>query len=203
MAGCMGSAPPAGFVADNTDCDDGDANVHPGQTMFFTTASAGLHIWDYDCDKTVIKQTPEYPGGTCKFCGAVGACSAYSLTCSTASQASSWQCPQEFIGIIKFDQPLSTDGPLITPLPSVGGGLGGSASGSPDSIVPRAAGVVPIGPIIPIGTQCCGCRADDRTGYLTTVACGATANTYTCQPCAAAGQGPAPVVATSKTQACR
>ncbi|HUD20105.1 MAG TPA: hypothetical protein VMR81_06715 [Patescibacteria group bacterium] len=31
-----------------TDCDDTDANVHPGQTAYFTTISNG-GIWDYDC----------------------------------------------------------------------------------------------------------------------------------------------------------
>ncbi|HVU50052.1 MAG TPA: hypothetical protein VHL80_05170 [Polyangia bacterium] len=199
-AGCMGSTPPAGFVADNSDCDDGDANVHPGQTAFFTTASAGLHIWDYDCDKTILKQTPEYPGGMCKFCGPVGGCSAYTLTCNTANQASSFQCPQEFSGIIKFDEPLSTDAPIARPTPTSAAASSSGGAASAGSLAPRAAGV---SPIIPIGTQCCGCFANDRTGFLGTVACGVTTNTWTCQPCAAAGQGPAPLVATSKTQACR
>jgi len=189
-AGCMGSTPPAGFVADNTDCDDGDANVHPGQTAFFTTASAGLHIWDYNCDKVQTKQTPEYPGGSCKFCGTTDACSLTSATCSTANQASSFQCPLEYIGIIKFDESISTDGPLITPI------------GVPGAIAPRATGVG-IVPIVPIPRpSCCGCNANDRTGFLGTIACGSTANTYTCNPCAAAGQGPASATPTSKTQAC-
>ena len=33
--------------------------------------------------------------------------------------------------------------------------------------------------------------AASRTGFLAAVNCGASANTFTCQPCAAAGQGPA------------
>jgi hypothetical protein len=52
QAGCAG-APPSGFVADNTDCDDGDANVHPGQTSYFGTASKGIGTFDYDCDGTL------------------------------------------------------------------------------------------------------------------------------------------------------
>src|SRR5581483_4676565 len=46
-AGCVGS-PPAGYVADSTDCDDNDPNAHPGQTMFFSTPSLGVHTFDYD-----------------------------------------------------------------------------------------------------------------------------------------------------------
>jgi len=174
-AGCMGSRPPAGFVADNTDCDDGDANVHPGQTAFFTTVSAGLHIWDYDCDKTITKQTPEYPGKACTFCGAVGSCQLTSATCQSANQASAFQCPQEFVGIIKLDEPLSLDAPTSRGI------------AAPSGVVPLATGVTPIVPIVPIFNQCCGCYANDRTGFLGAVNCGATTNTYTCNPCAAAG----------------
>ena len=60
--------PPAGFVADNTDCDDGDASVHPGQTGWFTAASKGLGTFDYDCDGTEVKEFPQYPGASCTFC---------------------------------------------------------------------------------------------------------------------------------------
>jgi hypothetical protein len=190
VAGCMGTTPPSGFVADNTDCDDGDLNVHPGQTAFFTVASSGKHTFDYNCDKTLTKQYPEYPGGNCKFCGSTDACSLTSATCSTANQASAFQCPLEYIGIIKFDESIASDGPLITPI------------GVPGEIAPRAAvGVVPIQPIP--RPSCCGCNTNDRRGFLTTVGCGVSAySTYTCNPCAAVGQGPATATATPTTQAC-
>jgi hypothetical protein len=190
-AACTG-APPAGFVADNTDCDDGDSNVHPGQTTFFPTKSrAGAGTFDYDCDGVLTKKTPEYINGKCQFCGSTDACSLVSATCLNANQASSFQCPLEYTGIIKADEPLSTNGPLITPV------------GVPGDLAPRAAGVIVPPPIIIIRPQCCGCYANDRTGFLGTVQCGATANTYTCNPCAAAGQGPAPATPTSTVQNCR
>ena len=91
--GCSNGAPPAaGFVADHTDCDDGDVNVHPGQTMYFGTKSIGLaHTWDYNCDGTVEKQTPEFPGG-CEFCNPSPTCGATNATCASASEQSAFSC---------------------------------------------------------------------------------------------------------------
>jgi hypothetical protein len=95
--GCVeGPAPAPGYVADNTDCDDGDANAKPGQTAFFNVASAVKHTFDYDCDGVQEKQTAEYPGGYCRFCGSVGSCDTGSTsTCAAANNQSSFQCPQE------------------------------------------------------------------------------------------------------------
>ena len=47
--------------------------------------------------------------------------------------------------------------------------------------------VEPIGPIQPIGRYCCGCRSGDKSGFVTTVACGASDYVYTCGSCSAAG----------------
>jgi hypothetical protein len=46
---------PDGWVVDHKDCDDDQADVHPGQTEYFTTgyrpsAEAGGTSFDYDCD---------------------------------------------------------------------------------------------------------------------------------------------------------
>jgi len=49
--------PPAGFSLVSTDCCDSDANAHPGQQSFFTTADA-CQSYDYDCDGAA---TPLYP----------------------------------------------------------------------------------------------------------------------------------------------
>jgi hypothetical protein len=198
-AACTGVAP-VGFVADNTDCDDGDSNVHPGQTAFFATKSRnGTGTFDYNCDGVLTKKTPEYVGGSCKFCGAVGACSLVSATCSAANQASSFQCPQEFYTpIIKgFSSEIDATIPRLA-VPGRSEPLASSGD-----IVPLADPAVAI-PILPGRLECCGCLANDRTGYLTTVACGASATTYTCNPCAGVNQGPAAATATAGVvQNCR
>jgi hypothetical protein len=68
------------------DCDDHDALVHPGQTMYFATPSPNPNVgWDYDCSGT---PDPEFPSpidcglvsGSCDagvgFLGSVPACGA-------------------------------------------------------------------------------------------------------------------------------
>jgi hypothetical protein len=184
-AACTGMAP-VGFVADNTDCDDGDSMVHPGQTGWFATKSRnGAGTFDYNCDGVLTKKTPEYPGGSCKFCGSVGACSLVSVTCGAANQASAFQCPQEYYNPIIQKLSGNTD-VSITPIPG------------PDGLESRAAGAgVPIIQPIPGRYECCGCLANDKTGFLGTVACGASSTTYTCNPCAGMSQGPATATATT------
>jgi hypothetical protein len=64
VVGCTGS-PPGGYVADNTDCDDGDGNVHPGQQGFFSTPSKGTGTFDYNCDGNQT-HSPIYSGASCE-----------------------------------------------------------------------------------------------------------------------------------------
>ncbi|MDB4982140.1 MAG: uncharacterized protein JWM82_2892, partial [Myxococcales bacterium] len=197
-AGCMGAAPPTGFVADNTDCDDSDANAHPGQTMFFGVQrkSGGF---DYDCDDKVVKFTPEYPGGSCKFCGAVGSCDATTTTCSAAGRTGSFQCPQENDAIRALSETVTFSAPedvSVTRAP-LATAAAPAATTTPTAVVP----VKP--PICQVCVlQCCGCYTNDKTGFLATVACGATASVYTCGACAAA-DGPSPLTSVARQQTCR
>ncbi len=161
QAGCAG-APPTGFVADNTDCDDGDANVHPGQTGWFGTVSKGTGTFDYDCDGTPVKEFPEYPGAGCTFCPGCSACAPGSATCGSTGAQASLACPLEG-GIC-----LSTLQPTQTLM----------------SVVPAAAIV---GPPIIIKTACCGC--DDHAGFNATIACGQSGAYVTCGTCGASGVG--------------
>jgi hypothetical protein len=183
-AGCMGATPPPGFVADNTDCDDTDANAHPGQTMFFAVQRKGGGF-DYDCNDMVLKETPEFVGGSCKFCGAVGMCDATTTTCSTANETASFQCPQEFGGIIRAALPIGTE--PISADPTI----------APAAILPP--------PICKICTlQCCGCQANDKTGFLRVVACGdASTPAYTCGSCTVAGGFATAATQSYRQQRCR
>ncbi|MGH7268801.1 MAG: hypothetical protein ACREJ3_00080, partial [Polyangiaceae bacterium] len=89
--GCAGS-PPSGFLANDTDCDDHDAKVFPGQTAFYGTPSLGVGTFDYNCDGTLEKSVGEYPGLYCSYCtGAANACSV-SATCSAAGAQSGMSC---------------------------------------------------------------------------------------------------------------
>jgi hypothetical protein len=94
--GCTNQTPPGGYVVDHTDCDDGDPNVHPGQTMYFAVKSKGLHIWDYNCDGTIQKGTPEFPGATCEFCTATPTCGASAATCTTSAEQATFGCGPRF-----------------------------------------------------------------------------------------------------------
>jgi hypothetical protein len=102
MPGCVaGPAPAAAFVKDNKDCDDGNALAKPGQTAYFSTPRAN-NSFDYNCSGTLEKETPEYVGGTCGFCGLDrgGLCSK-ATTCGTAGRAAYHGCagfPSPIIG---------------------------------------------------------------------------------------------------------
>jgi hypothetical protein len=85
--GYMAAGPPCY----GNDCCDTDANVHPGQTAYFTTPSQ-CGSYDYDCDGTA---TPEYGLADCTWTGlgctgdgfvdatACGATAAFSVCAST------------------------------------------------------------------------------------------------------------------------
>jgi hypothetical protein len=204
QAGCTGS-PPAGFVADNTDCDDGDPNVHPGQTAFFATVSAGKHTFDYDCDGSIEKETPEFPGGSCKFCGVPGACATTSPYCAAAKDTASFQCPEERTRYV--NEPvamLSEAEPALARLGKLSLAPLAAPATAPD--VTSYASVVPPGGAICLVCEasCCGCSAGDKTGFLQTVTCGdATKYVYTCGACAVAKGAASAMTGVLKQQRCR
>ena len=158
-AGCAGS-PPAGFVADNTDCDDGDANAFPGQTAYFPTPSKGIGTFDYNCDGASQKGIAEYPGASCTFCpsacGTNGCSAAVSGSCGSANASASLSCGREG-GICPpiLQEPISTS---------------------------EIAATIGLPPPITFYGACCGCN--DHAGFTATVGCGASSNTYTtCGSC--------------------
>ncbi len=94
QAACA-DAPPPGYVASNTDCDDGDGNVKPGQTAFFDVASKSKGTYDYDCDGSIVKGLPENLGSACKFCtggDTLFSCGTPSSTCASAGQTAGVNC---------------------------------------------------------------------------------------------------------------
>jgi hypothetical protein len=48
----------SGYVDKKGDCDDSDADAHPGQTEFFDRPTKGTQSYDFDCDG---QETKEYP----------------------------------------------------------------------------------------------------------------------------------------------
>jgi hypothetical protein len=100
VAGCTGDSPPTiggvPYRADNTDCDDADANAFPGQTAFFATPTAGTGSFDYNCNGNPNeKETPEFTGG-CVFCTFIGSpfpsCGKPSTTCTTSGTQGTLSC---------------------------------------------------------------------------------------------------------------
>ena len=66
--GGMASRSTNGISAPFLDCNDSDANVHPGQTAFFTastTTDLGAGTYDYNCDGTATKQRTATSTYTC------------------------------------------------------------------------------------------------------------------------------------------
>jgi hypothetical protein len=175
VAGCA-DAPPKGYVADDTDCDDKDANAFPGQTAYFSTVSAGTGSFDYDCDGVFEKGLPEYPGAACSFCpdGCTVACSATSSsTCGAANTKASLNCTK-------------SEGVLCSILvlqPSI------------ESTSEISAAVISP-PITKLPPVCCGCASSDEAGFTAHVACGQAGTYVTCGACTASMGG---VVGTSNS----
>jgi hypothetical protein len=48
--------------------------------------------YDYNCDGIQEKQTPEYPGASCKFCDSTTTCGATDATCTTAGDQAGLAC---------------------------------------------------------------------------------------------------------------
>jgi hypothetical protein len=59
---CGTTAPP-GYVTSNDDCCDvgaGAANIHPGQTAWFTSAATACSVgWDYNCDGNIEQEVTQ------------------------------------------------------------------------------------------------------------------------------------------------
>ncbi len=182
--GCA-DTPPSGYVADNTDCDDHDANAFPGQTAYFTTTSKGVGTFDYNCDGMVEKGLPEYPNATCTFCPSAcsgnGCSDPTSTTCGSANTQASLACPRQGGICLVNPQPIQTAAEIALPI--------SSASEASSVVV--------------IQLACCGCN--DHAGFTSAVGCGLTGSYVTCGTCAAAsgavGSGTATSAAT-KTQTC-
>lgn len=63
---------PAGYASEAGDCDDADADVHPGQTAYFALASVGAGTHDYDCDGVVELEHPSLASGCVASCEGEG-----------------------------------------------------------------------------------------------------------------------------------
>jgi hypothetical protein len=186
--GCA-DTPPSGYVTDNTDCDDHDANAFPGQTAYFATTSAGVHTFDYNCDGTIEKGLPEYPGASCTFCPSAcsgnGCSDPSSSTCGSANAQASLACPREggLCPIILNPQPpVQTASEIALPI--------SMPSSSPSAVI--------------IQLSCCGCN--DHAGFTATVNCGQNGTYVTCGTCGSSsgttvGSG-TPTSSTTKAQTC-
>ncbi|MGH7268885.1 MAG: hypothetical protein ACREJ3_00515 [Polyangiaceae bacterium] len=98
VVGCSG-LPPAGYVANNTDCDDANANAYPGQTAYFSTPRSN-GSYDYNCDGSEEGTNAVYPGGTCGYCEETSSgCTNGSESCGTAGQQGYMSC-RPFIGVL-------------------------------------------------------------------------------------------------------
>jgi hypothetical protein len=86
VVGCSG-APPAGYVTDNTDCDDNNKNAYPGQTAYFSTPRAN-NSYDYNCDGMEEGTNAVYQGASCGTCGGSGC--TQTTACTSGSTAQSY-----------------------------------------------------------------------------------------------------------------
>jgi hypothetical protein len=200
QVGCSMSSPPAGWVANNGDCDDHDGNVNPGQAGFFTHPSAGTSTYDYNCDGVLSKQTPEFIGASCGTCEDNPSCGDFN--CGSSTGGTSLGCHNAiFCGIIRtFDE--------VKPLTS---GITTQAQPIGTIVAPPISTIVspPVGTIVspPIGIQeyCCSSGNSGFTSFSSpttspTGSCGITGTKTTCGNCN--GSGAAAYSTASAVQGC-
>ena len=98
--GCV-NTPPAGFVANKTDCYDDNtavaASVHPNQVGHYSTPytpPGGAPSFDYDCVGTETTATPVFLNASCGYCtGAPNpGCPPLKLQCPSAGARASLSC---------------------------------------------------------------------------------------------------------------
>lgn len=64
--------PPRGYVTNDTDCDDSDAEAHPTQTEFFTRPTLGTNNFDFDCNSVEEQQLTD--AEQCRYDSATKTC---------------------------------------------------------------------------------------------------------------------------------
>jgi len=73
VLGCSAPAP-SNAVLNSTDCDDGDKNAFPGQTLYFDVPRKGKGGYDYNCDKVETRYYSNVSGKSCGRCAPGGFC---------------------------------------------------------------------------------------------------------------------------------
>jgi hypothetical protein len=118
-----GTTPPTGYANNAGDCCDTDANAHPGQSAYFTTADA-CGSFDYNCDS---QATPKSNGptdcgipncvvesGVCTYvngCTCNGSCQVWTtVACGQTYTSSNAFCGDNGSGCV----PLGNGGPAGT-----------------------------------------------------------------------------------------
>jgi hypothetical protein len=129
---CAGTLP-TGYVTNNSDCDDANANAFTGQTAYFSTPRAN-GSYDYDCDGKNVGTTAVLAGASCGFCSYSTTCGVNSYSCTAASAQSYLSCYVGFCKLPPIQGPpvetLSsfTKGPIMTDL-ACGGCYGSVTQG--------------------------------------------------------------------------
>jgi hypothetical protein len=97
-----GTTPPTGYAKNAGDCCDTDANAHPGQAAYFTTADA-CGGFDYNCDSLETSQSngPTNCGTpTCDL-----ACDTVPIGCTCAGDS---PCTTQLLAASRTTSPLSS-----------------------------------------------------------------------------------------------
>ncbi len=157
---CEG-APPMGYVTNNSDCDDNNANAFTGQTAYFSTPRSN-GSYDYDCDGMQEGTTAVLSGASCGFCSSSPSCGINSSACTASGTQSYLSCYTSFCRLpVEPLQPLQTVQSL-----SLGQGP------------------------IKTDLACGGCYGSVSEGFVGTAACGAQASYRYCGTCSASTGSP-------------